>query len=278
MTGASTNYSLSSSSTYDSTDFSNASFTSSNSGSTLTGGHDAGATTYDSGSVWITINGTQYSVSYGQGSSSSSVASALASVISAGSLANASANGSSVSITAKINGAATNYSLSSGSSTSQGSFSSPSFTVSTSGSTLTGGRDGIFYYVEDTLATSRALTTDTGVVCYDADFYPYGGERAYTNTCPQNYKFEGKERDAETGNDDFGARYYSNRFARWLSSDWSSVPVAVPYANLTNPQTLNLYAMVDDDPESFADLDGHENELLSRLKKAATNFADGMKQ
>jgi RHS repeat-associated protein len=59
-------------------------------------------------------------------------------------------------------------------------------------------------------------------------------------------------------NDDFGARYYSNRFGRWLSADWSSVPAPVPYANLTNPQTLNLYAMVADDPESFADLDGHQ--------------------
>jgi RHS repeat-associated protein len=114
------------------------------------------------------------------------------------------------------------------------------------------------YYVEDLLGTSRVITTNTGVVCYDADFYPYGGERPYTNTCPQNYKFEGKERDTETGNDDFGARYYSNRFGRWLSADWSSVPVAVPYANLTNPQTLNLYSMVSDDPESFADLDGHK--------------------
>src|SRR5262249_3380859 len=27
--------------------------------------------------------------------------------------------------------------------------------------------------------------------------------------------------------------------------------------NLTNPQTLNLYAMVADNPETFADLDGH---------------------
>jgi hypothetical protein len=35
------------------------------------------------------------------------------------------------------------------------------------------------------------------------------------------------------------------------------VPVPVPYENLSNPQTLNLYAMVSDDPESFADLDGH---------------------
>jgi RHS repeat-associated protein len=256
-TGASTNYSLSSSSTYDTSHFSSASFSSGNSGSALTGGRDVGARIYDSGNVWVTINGTQYSVGYGQGSSSSSIASALASTISAGSLANATASGSSISITSKSNGAATNYSFSSGSSTSQGSFSSASFTASTSGSALTGGRDGISYYVEDLLGTSRVMTTNTGVVCYDADFYPYGGERSYTNTCPQNYKFEGKERDSETGNDDFGARYYSNRFGRWLSADWSAVPVAVPYANLSNPQTLNLYAMVADDPESFADLDGH---------------------
>ncbi len=81
------------------------------------------------------------------------------------------------------------------------------------------------FYVEDSLGTSRIVTNNTGVVCYDADFYPYGGERPYTDTCTQNnYKFEGrvsgsvlanpdihKERDTETGNDDFGARYYSNR-------------------------------------------------------------------
>jgi RHS repeat-associated protein len=114
------------------------------------------------------------------------------------------------------------------------------------------------FYVEDSLGSSRIVTTNAGAVCYDADFYPFGGERAVTNSCTQNnYKFEGKERDPETGNDDFGARYYSNRFGRWLSADWSNVPVPVPYANLSNPQTLNLYSMVTDDPESFADLDGH---------------------
>ena len=84
------------------------------------------------------------------------------------------------------------------------------------------------YYVEDMLGTSRVLTTNTGVVCYDADFYPYGGERPYANACQSNYRFEGKERDLETGNDDFGARYYSNRFGRWLSADWSSVPRSRP--------------------------------------------------
>ena len=61
-------------------------------------------------------------------------------------------------------------------------------------------------------------------LCYDGDFYPFGGERIITNTCSQNYKFEGKERDTETGNDDFGARYYTSRLGRWLSADWSAVP------------------------------------------------------
>ncbi|MBZ5665937.1 MAG: hypothetical protein LAO30_15150 [Acidobacteriia bacterium] len=115
------------------------------------------------------------------------------------------------------------------------------------------------FYAEDLLGSSRVIVQSNGTLCYDADFTPFGAERAYTSTCPQNYKFEGKERDSETQNDEFGARSYSWRFGRWLSSDWSAVPVAVPYANLTNPQTLNLYAMVADDPESFADLDGHQD-------------------
>lgn len=116
----------------------------------------------------------------------------------------------------------------------------------------------IYYYAEDMLGSSRTLVEAGGTsVCYDADFYPYGGKRDITDTCAQYYKFEGKERDAETGNDEFGARYYTSRLGRWLSADWSAAPAPVPYANLTNPQTLNLYAMVRDDPETFADLDGH---------------------
>jgi RHS repeat-associated protein len=132
------------------------------------------------------------------------------------------------------------------------------------------------YHIEDLLGTSRVVTTNTGVVCYDADFYPFGGERTpYTNNCPatNNYKFEGKERDAETGNDDFGARYYSNRFGRWLSADWSNDPEPVPYANLTNPQTLNLYAMVADDPESFSDLDGHTFTFTYQVANPAASGA-----
>lgn len=121
------------------------------------------------------------------------------------------------------------------------------------------------------LGSSRTLVQAGGTSpCFDADFLPFGYEKDVTTTCSQNYKFEGKERDTETGDDDFGARYYTFRLGRWLSADWSSVPAPVPYANLTNPQTLNLYAMVSDNPESFADLDGH-----TVCEAAGGNFAQG---
>ena len=127
----------------------------------------------------------------------------------------------------------------------------------------------IFYYAEDFLGTSRAMTTSTGTVCYDADFYPFGGEKIVTNACTQNYKFTGKERDIETGNDDFGARYYSSNSGRFLSADWSAFPAPIPYADLANPQTLNLYQFVRNDPETFVDADGH-------LGPGAVGSSEGM--
>jgi RHS repeat-associated protein len=122
--------------------------------------------------------------------------------------------------------------------------------------------NNVYYYFEDQINSSRAIAempagSTTVTLCYDADFYPYGGETDFTSTCAQNYKFEGNERDSETGNDYFGARFYSSAYGRFLSPDWSSVPAAVPYADLSNPQTLNLYAFVTNNPESFVDLGGH---------------------
>jgi RHS repeat-associated protein len=134
----------------------------------------------------------------------------------------------------------------------------------------------VYYYVEDILGTSRVLTTSNGTVCYDADFYPFGGERTpIVNTCPQNFKFNGKERDPETGLDDFGARYFSSSFGRWLSPDWSAIPAPVPYADLTNPQTLNLYQFVKDNPETFVDLDGHEGWMLQQACTDCGGFWSG---
>jgi RHS repeat-associated protein len=83
--------------------------------------------------------------------------------------------------------------------------------------------------------------------------------RAYADqyAC-QLHRSTGKERDAESGNDYFGARYYASSMGRWLSPDWSAQPKPVPYANLENPQSLNLYSYVLNNPLSHTDADGHE--------------------
>jgi RHS repeat-associated protein len=105
----------------------------------------------------------------------------------------------------------------------------------------------VYYYYSDLLRSSRAITTAAGVLCYDADFYPFGGELAFTNTCAQNYKFTGMERDPETiNNDHTWFRSYASNLGRWLSAD----PLR---GDINNPQSFNRYAYVVDNPCSLAD-------------------------
>ena len=68
----------------------------------------------------------------------------------------------------------------------------------------------------------------------------------------------GKERDTESGNDYMFARYYNSATGRFLSPDWSAKEEPVPYAKLDNPQSLNLYGYVLNNPLGKADPDGHD--------------------
>jgi len=70
-------------------------------------------------------------------------------------------------------------------------------------------------------------------------------------------RFTGKERDTESGNDYFEARYYGSAMGRFMSPDWASAPMPVPYASLFDPQSLNLYSYVHNNPLSGVDADGH---------------------
>ncbi len=73
------------------------------------------------------------------------------------------------------------------------------------------------------------------------------------------YKFTGKERDSETGLDMFGARYYASTMGRFMTPDWAAKPTSVPYAQFGDPQSLNLYGYVRNNPLSRIDQDGHSD-------------------
>ena len=119
-----------------------------------------------------------------------------------------------------------------------------------------GSSDNVLYYLADQLGSARVIAKvlagqNTATMCYDADFEPYGGEHAYTNTCVQNYKFTGKERDSESGLDNFGARYNASTMGRFMTPD--------PLLNSGrpgNPQTWNRYAYVLNNPLRFTDPSG----------------------
>src|SRR3954468_18557208 len=72
-----------------------------------------------------------------------------------------------------------------------------------------------------------------------------------------DWRFTGKERDPESGLDYFGARYYGSALGRFTSPDWSDKPEALPYTDFSDPQTLNRYVYVRNNPLSKADVDGH---------------------
>ena len=64
------------------------------------------------------------------------------------------------------------------------------------------------------------ITNDSGAVVYAAAHDPFGGiQKTWTSTYDPSLKFSGKERDAESGLDYFGARYYDKAQYRFISVD-----------------------------------------------------------
>ncbi len=119
------------------------------------------------------------------------------------------------------------------------------------------------YYVTDNVGSTEVETDYSGNALNQSLFFPYGVERiVQQNDTANNYRFSGKERDQETGLDDFGARYYDSVVGRFMTPDWDAKPTAVPYASFGDPQTLNLYSYVENGPLNRVDADGHDGQQV----------------
>jgi len=116
---------------------------------------------------------------------------------------------------------------------------------------------GYHYHLTDWLGTQRMQTNVNGNEeerCYS---YPFGDGLNCTGSDATEHHFTSKERDAESGLDYFGARYLSSNLGRFMTPDWAAAPISVPYAQFGDPQSLNLYAYVGNNPNTGIDLDGH---------------------
>ena len=143
-------------------------------------------------------------------------------------------------------------------------------------STETPAATGITYPFTDMLGSVRAVTSKEGDVLECYDYLPFGrmlsaGDNGRSGCFPTNpdvgyhsslsQKFTGKERDAETGLDYFGARYLSSAQGRWMSVD----PVTITKDRMRDPQRLNLYAYVRNSPLNAIDRDGRYESWMHEI-------------
>ena len=107
--------------------------------------------------------------------------------------------------------------------------------------------DGLHFYLNDPLGTRRAQTDYAGVLEQTCSSLPFGDQLTCTGgnlQAPTEHHFTGKERDTESGNDYFGARYYASSMGRFMSPD----PSQLYYADPSNPQSFNLYSYGQNNP------------------------------
>ncbi len=80
---------------------------------------------------------------------------------------------------------------------------------------------GIYFYHADHLGSSNWITNSQGQAVQYIHYMPYGElwVNQQANSYDERFKFTGKERDAESGYDYFGARFYSSMLGHWLSVD-----------------------------------------------------------
>lgn len=147
------------------------------------------------------------------------------------------------------------------------------------------------YLSNDILGSPRVITDLLGAVVSRRDFMPFGEEISNLfggRTSALGYlednisqKFTSKERDTETGLDSFGARYFSSKLGRFMSSDYIndttdfSRPRPLIYSSISTPQTLNLFTYANNNPFKFVDIDGHNPR---KPVPGANGYCDGQEK
>ncbi len=128
---------------------------------------------------------------------------------------------------------------------------------------------GTYYYHGDHLGSSNSITTRTGSVHENIEYFPYGETWVHSLLAKAEslpFRFSGKEYDPETGWYYYGLRYYDSKVSRWISAD-PALPSFMPYddrknsqlpglGGVYNPVNLSLYNYTSSNPICYIDPDG----------------------
>jgi RHS repeat-associated protein len=138
---------------------------------------------------------------------------------------------------------------------------------------------GLHFQLADPLGTRRVQTNYQGVVEETFQSLPFGDNLTPVSTGlstsddATEHHFTGKERDGESGNDYFPARYYASSMGRWMSPDpipwlgWQNPPEGSSEEEeeeshkkfeewISDPQNFNMYSYVNNNPLNHTDPSG----------------------
>jgi RHS repeat-associated protein len=126
------------------------------------------------------------------------------------------------------------------------------------------GKSDATYYVADPLGMTRMELSATGDILAQSDMTPFGQLINRHSDADQVPFTGGEQYDAESGLYSYKYRSYNPQLGRWMSPD----PSDEEFARVSNPQSLNLYSYVINDPLKYVDDLG----LLSCLSGPPQHF------
>ena len=108
----------------------------------------------------------------------------------------------------------------------------------------------LYYTLKDHLGSASVVTNASGIEVGTQRYYPYGETRLTTGTIFTDKLFTSQREMAGLGIYHYGARFYSPKLGRFLSAD----TIVPGYAN---PQNLNRFSYVTNNPLRYTDPTGH---------------------
>lgn len=126
------------------------------------------------------------------------------------------------------------------------------------GDTLVGRKDWDeqkYFYHPDHLGSTDIVTDESGALVEKTDYLPFGEVLTGGN---DRFLFTGKEKDQATGLQYHGARYYDPEMMKFTQPD-SMIP------DVYDPQLLNRYAYVKNNPLKYVDPNGEAPEAKNEI-------------
>ncbi len=123
------------------------------------------------------------------------------------------------------------------------------------------------FYTADRLGTICVTYQENSTLINFEDYYPFG-ETSYGIYPKQRYRYNGKEKDQDTGLYEYGQRYYAPWLCRFVSVD----PIAEKFSQLSS------YNYASNRPETARDLEGlqaSDEKGDERKRKSGHNIKDG---